>query len=532
MQSSLEITCDPKLWTNLGRAEQMALKLKSSDPVFFWGHKSLGGFVENEDGVGGLWPSQKEILNQFYELDENGQRKKLELLFAAGMRSSKTTIAALIILTELYKCLMMDSPQKFYRLLPKQPILFLCTAPKEQQAIDTIFAACISIIEESPFFASFKDKIEVTHGKLVFPKKLIIQAFGPNIRTNIGRTVKVFVAEEINSTGEDTYKISPKFLYTKLAKSTSTFIPQKANIKVAISSKGTGNDFLSTTIREREEQGLTKTTTLVIQKTTLEMNPNLTEEMLREEKLADEGSYMRDYGFGDFRDGSNFFKDRTMQKFKAWNRHNIFQGEPEIGSKSAFYPDLDLQNFKLDPTYVEYLILTDPASVNDGFGITVLHLRNDGKVIIDGTSICKSGPNEEIDSKIVQRMMEEICKVIPITLHKFDVYMFPEIKEMLKTMGVDSEQHILRLPDWEKFKNMVNNNMVEGPHSDYLIWELDNLKLHNGKINHTASTTKDMSDPICQGVIHWMVEEEEQEKKDSLRKGKYRPQMIITRGVR
>jgi hypothetical protein len=124
-------------------------------------------------------------------------------------------------------------------------------------------------------------------------------------------------------------------------------------------------------------------------------------------------------------------------------------------------------------------------------------------------------------------MLEEICKVIPISLHKFDIYMYPEIKEMLRAMGIESEMHILRLPDWEKFKNMINNDIIDGPLSEYLFWELDNLKVIRGKVDHTSSSTKDMSDPICQGAVHWINKLEDEEK---LKSNKTKPQLIILRG--
>ncbi len=494
MQTKLFVSCDSKEWSDLSQLEQFKMKLKfQEDPVYFWENPSLGNMT--------LWPSQRELLREFYQLTPEGKRKYKELLLSAGMRSGKTAIAALIILTELAKCLMMDSPQKHYQLLPKEEILFLATASTEKQCHRTIFKKVVAFIETSPYFCSFENDIELTQGRLRFPKNLVILGLGSNLKSNVGLTVKVFVAEEINFTGEETYKVSPADLYNRLSKSTTTFKPFGEDIKVAISSMADGNDFLSKRIELTKQQKLT--TTLTISKTTLEMNPNLTEADLDDERLMDEESYGQDYGFGAKRSGSSYFKEITMDKVKNWNLKNIFQGNPMAGKNKAFTPDLRIDLLKYDDNAISYGILSDPASVGDGFGLALAHLTLNDQIIFDGVTVFKPAKDEEIDPKIISRMIAKIINIVPIEFYAYDIYMYNELRNDMSNMGINTVQHQLRLPDWEALKERFDTDRINGPYLTYLEKEMSDLKLVRGKVDHSTGGSKDMMDAVCQAVAYW-----------------------------
>jgi len=168
LKTTLDVSCDVSLWTELSKVEQFKLMLKSkADITFFWEHPALGNMK--------LWPSQRELLREFNLRTPEGRRLYKELLFSAGMRSGKTAIASLIILTELFLCLFMDSPQKYYSLLPKEEINFLATASTEKQCHRTIFKKIVAFVESSPFFCSFNDEITLVTGILKFPKNLVVK---------------------------------------------------------------------------------------------------------------------------------------------------------------------------------------------------------------------------------------------------------------------------------------------------------------------------------------------------------------------
>ena len=478
----------------MNKLEQFKCKLKfNEDPVFFWEDSRLGNMT--------LWPSQRELLRDFYSKDENGKRKFKELLFSAGMRSGKTAIAALIILTELAKCLMMDSPQTHYDLLPKEEILFLATASTEKQCHRTIFKKVVAFIESSPFFCSYEEQINYTTGKLEFPKKLTVLGLGANLKANVGMTVKVFVAEEINFTGEETYKVSPKVLYNKLSKSTSTFKPFNEDIKVAISSQADGNDFLSQRIELTIQQKLK--TTMICQKTSIDMNPHFTEEILADEKLMDEESYSLDYGEGALRSGNSYFKKVSMDIFKKWNKVNIFQGIPKRGYNLSFTPDLRIDLLKYDPNAISYGLFGDPAAVSDGFGLALAHMTIHDEIIFDGLTVFMPEKGEEIDPKMINLMVQKIIQVVPVEIYQYDIYMYNELRDDLRDLGIETKQHQLRLPDWEALKERIHTNRVNGPWLQYLEKEMSDLKLIRGKVDHPPGGSKDMVDALCQAIAYW-----------------------------
>ena len=494
MKTNLDVTCDPEAWASLTKLQQFELMLKAKqDPVFFWEHPAMG----NQK----LWPSQKELLRDFNTLDENGKRKYKELLFAAGMRSGKSTIAGLIILTELYKCMFMESPQTHYKLLPKEEILFLCTASTEKQCHRTIFKKTVALVENSPYFCSFDNEIELTQGKLKFPKNLIVLGLGSNLKANVGLTVKVFVAEEINFTGEATYKVSPSILYNKLSKSTTTFKAFGEDIKVAISSRADGNDFLSKRIQMTKDQKLE--TTLILQKDILEMNPHITPEMLEDERLMDEESYLNDYGLGIARGGMSYFKKRTLDKLVKWDRPNAFQGDPEHGKDKGFVPHLDLSILKYDKEAICYGLFTDPASRGDGFGFCLAHMNINQEIIVDGLTVFRPNKGQEIDPLVVREFIKKIINVVPVEFYVFDIYMYNEIRKEIEDLGVTPKQNMLKLPQWEALKERIDTERIHGPKVEYLEKEISDLILINGKVNHPSGGSKDMADALCQSVAFW-----------------------------
>ena len=401
----------------------------------------------------------------------------------------------------------MESAQLHYQLLPKEEILFLATASTEKQCHRTIFKKIIAFVESSPFFCSFENEIELITGRLKFVKKnLVILGLGSNLKSNVGLTVKVFVAEEINFTGEETYKVSPSDLYNRLSKSTTTFKPFGEDVKVAISSRADGNDFLSQRIEMTRLQKLK--TTLILEKTTLEMNPNLTEADLEDERLMDEDSFLNDYGEGIARGGSSYFKTVTLDRFKLWNLKNIFQGEPTNGRNHPFTPDLRVDLLKYDRKALQYGLLSDPASVGDGFGLCLAHKTIDDMIIYDGITVFKPERGHEIDPLVIARMVKKIVQVVPVEFYAFDIYMYNELRSAVNDLGIEPVQHQLRLPDWEALKERIDTNRINGPYLKYMEKEMSDLKIISGKVNHPSGGSKDMMDAVCQGIAYWDDPEE------------------------
>lgn len=500
MKDRLEPTCKVEMWTDLSMSKQFKRKLlASTDPAYFWNSPEMGNME--------LWDSQVKILTEFNKTGGNGKRKYSELLFSAGMRGSKTTIAALIGLTELYKLLIMESPQEHYKLLSNQLIQVLAVAPSEKQCLDTIFVGMKNIIRNSPFFMSMNEEIDMVYNRLRFPNNLVLQGLGSNIKTNVGRTVKCFVAEEINSFEDLTNNSGPDDIYNKLMKSTATFAPFDEDIKVAISSRSNNYDFLTRRIEKTRDNIKDygediSGGTLVLEMRTSELNPNLTEEVLEKMKKKDEDSYERDFGVTDASNGETFFKPRTVDKYKEMAiKNSIFLNYPKPKTQGLFIPELNLKNLKYDNNARYYMITIDPAAVGDPFGYSLSHLTINDEVIIDGSTIFRPEKGSEINPESVRDLTEKIMNALPITYLIYDIYMYNELRSYVSDRGVECFQHFLNLGDWSEFRDQINNKRFHGDVNDYIQDEISNLILVGGKkVDHPGGGSKDMLDTQCQAA--------------------------------
>jgi len=182
---------------------------------------------------------------------------------------------------------------------------------------------------------------------------------------------------------------------------------------------------------------------------------------------------------------------------------NIFQGDPKHGKNKAFTPDLRMDLLKYDINAVSYGLLSDPASVGDGFGLSLAHLTLSDQIIFDGITVFKPGKDEEIDPEIINLMVQKIVKVVPVEFYAYDIYMYNELRKDIDDLGINTVQHQLRLPDWEAFKERINTDRINGPYIKYFEKELSDLKLKGGRVDHPTGGSKDMIDAACQAVAHW-----------------------------
>ena len=498
MKDKLEVICDTEDWTELDPIKQLQMELRAmKEPSFFWNSPEMGNNP--------LWPQQARVLDEFFSIDPvTNKRIYNELLYDAGRQGGKTFTASLILCTELYRLLMLPNPHKHYGLSLAKPITLFMSAAGFKQTMETIFPNVRGLIENSPYLSQWQEITRVTSGMIKFPKKINIEAVGSNLKTSVGRTVKAYVAEEVNSVGTDTGMLTPAQLYNKLSKSTTMFIPFGEDTRVAISSKTSGYDFLSQAIQNRKENKIKGV--LSLQKDVLEMNPTLTKEHLERERLRDEDSYNMEYGLGPALGGNRFFKPIILDRIKFVNR-NIFT-IPKPKTSGEFIPDFLPDQFQYDKYATSYLLTLDPSTVNDPFGISVMHYNLEDKVIIDGSSLFRSNKKQEINPTMVKALINRVLDVIPINYCIFDIYMYNELRQEIDGRGIELVKHILNLADWNQFKDQCSAGLVECPDEDYIKNELQELIIKGNKVDHPNSGTKDVIDTIANGATFKFRDEE------------------------
>ena len=213
-----------------------------------------------------------------------------------------------------------------------------------------------------------------------------------------------------------------------------------------------------------------------------------------------------------------------MEKVENWNLQNIFEGNPEMGANKPFTPDLRLDRLKYDPNAVAYGILSDPASIGDGFGLALAHLTIYDQIIYDGITVFKPARGKEVDPKIIRLMTDKIIQKVPVQFYAYDIYMYNELRDSMVNNGIECIQHQLRLPDWEALKERIDTNRINGPFLKYMEKEMSDLKVVNGKVNHPSGGSKDMMDSVCQGVAYWDDPEQKQKAEET--------QMLIIQGLK
>ena len=504
MKTSLEVTCDPTKWTGLSIGEQLLKKLEwSIDPLAFWPDPA-GGNVH-------LWDSQRSILKSMYHFDKNGKRIKSELIFVSGMRGGKTTIAALMSLYEIARLQFLENPQSKYDLAPNSEIMCINVAPSQEQALDTVFARAKELMSNSPFFCSLDP--DMTFNKAKFPKRITLKALGSNVKSNVGRTIKCFVADEVSSF-EDAEKHSPEEIYFKLSNSTGTFKKWNENIRVAISSIAAPGDFITSLYKQAKKEDWPWAE--LLWKKTWELNPNMGLDILEEERKRNPDIFDRDYGAEEGVSIRSFFNGYKLDECKKVAfKINVFQGEPPVDKlhrKYGFIPTLDvnLLDIRKYPNAVTWFIGADPAIRKDAFGLSLGYIDTFGKINIVGSTVFIAAKGDEINTNEVIKLLEPVLQHLPISIYIFDIYFHSDIQRVMRDYNVNTVQHTLKLNDWIYLRNDLSEQTCTVPMVDLLFKEYAELQLINGRtVDHPSSGSKDQADSTAQIVSYVRREEEE-----------------------
>ena len=481
-------------WDSVDDNDRFKMELKASyKPSYFWNNSNMGNLS--------LWDSQVSILDDFYLFDEEtALRVYNELLFDAGRGGGKTTMASIILLTELYRMMLLDNPQRHYNIIPGDPITLFTSAAGYKQTLATIFPKIKALLTNSPWFMQNHKLIHLVQDKIKFPKNLVIEAVGSNMDTAQGRNVKGYVGEEINSVGTETGKITPADMYDKTSKGTTRFAKWNEDVRVAISSQTSTYDFLSQRIQHTKDNDIPGV--LIVRASSLELNPNMTKEALERDKMRNEDSYNMEYGAGEFGGGRRYFSRTLLKRFKYGS--NLFT-VPELISvtrNEEFVPEFIPSDFKYDENASFYYMSTDPAVVNDAYGIAVMHKTIYNQVIVDGATVFRAAKNGVIDAERVKGFTEKILDVVPVTVYLYDIYQYSNILQMVANRGITLEQHHLNLADWEQYKDHAGNGDITIPKFDYLDKEFTELIEKNGKVDHPPFGTKDCADATVNGATY------------------------------
>jgi len=435
---------------------KVALKLRL-DPTWF---------IEEVVGVE-MFPKQREIMQTFYKHNYR------DLVLACGMRAGKSALAAMFAVVEFAQLLTLPDPQSHFHLLRSQPIAISVVSTSESQALDSVFSNARTMIEDTDWFSTFNLSIRdlIVRDK---SKNILLKTLSSWSTTAIGRSNKTVILDEVSNFERTAGRRGAWQVYTKLRKSTDTF--KDAGHTISISSPTDPNDIIMTLYKRNDPK------TLRYLLPTWEMNPNYTEEELRQEHRFDLAAFYRDYACQPASVSGQMFPE-PLHFVRTTNV--LEQSNPDVSALR--------------------ILAIDPAIRNDSFGVATGYISPENKIVVDGvTRFTREHDAPYISPSMVREFLEEKIRTHNIVAIIFDTWMYPELIEHLDAMGVTPIQHIVRKEDYDRWKELDAAGEVEVVWDEVLQHETENLYIvSERKVDHPPQGSKDVAD--CVANVIWFL---------------------------
>ena len=277
-------------------------------------------------------------------------------------------------------------------------------------------------------------------------------------------------------------------IWSRLKKSTDTFGID--GHVIGISSPKTANGIIMSLYRDGKREKNAKTYFYE----TWKMNPNMTEEGLREEYKYDMGTFYRDFACRPETAGGLEF--------------------PE-GLRSVPMINLLQSNFRPKDPRMRVLAI-DPAVTNDSFGMACGYMDYTAGVVVDGvTKFTRQGDEPYIRASDIWKFIQEAVPRLNISAVVFDTWMYPDVIEKLQLkFGIVAEKHIVEKEDYDRWKGMQGEN----PETPVIVVEdvdlkreVENLVVIRGakksRVDHPFNGSKDAAD--CVANVIWYLKERE-----------------------
>jgi hypothetical protein len=464
-------------------AFQMVQELKSQDNVM--------SFVENILGIDWLYPKQKQVLMDFYDVNKPYN----ECILVIGMRSGKTLLASVMSMYETFQLINMGKPCAYYGLPAGSEIFVFNVAVSEQQAKDTVFAQIKARIDHSEWFQN-QDMIE-HHNEFIFKTgdgKVVIRCGHSNSASLAGKTTKFAAIDEIARFKDTGGASSAQMVYDTLKRSTRTFNtpahPKDGHL-VSISSPMYLDDFQMQLYRS----GKNSPQCLTLQMPTWEFNPNITYESLLPEFNRNPETAWRDYGA--------IPSSALELYFKEPNRIDGVVN-PNYETPFEFNSDGEIvYNWKPKPGAYYYLG-GDPAVRNDCFGLAVVH--REGEIVVNDWAWRFEpqklpGQIREIDARLLKDFIIKIAGMCKLEAAVFDTWMYPEtIQELREKIGI-VEQHTVNKETYDNLKELVYGGKFMLANYEVMTNELKFLELVRGvRVDHPRGGSKDVADAVANAL--------------------------------
>jgi len=447
--------------------------------------------------------------DKFYDLEV----KKNHNYFANNIlnhNSGKDWCTSIFYARRVYKLLCLEDPITHYGMPSGEPIDFLNVAASAGQAKDVFFSKFVNLIEKAGPLAfrqfGFNPNKDIKDTKVKFPKNINVYS-GHSERASLeGKNLYAAVMDEAAEFKTETElrgkghraQMSAKAIYDFLSSSIRSRFPDTGKL-ILISYPRFKNDF----ILERYEKGKNDPNTFVSFGSTYEVNP-----------LRKKEDFAKDY-----RDNPE--QAKSMYECLPPSSDEPFIREQDKISKIVDFtirPPHDIwgqyfPEFRGKP--YKYSIGLDLALTGDRVGFAMCHqeVKNGKKYIfIDLLKTWEAEQGKEIDlDSIRQEIMFLRTRGFDLSGVYPDQFQSAHLCQQLQKEGIQVEKISIesKLEHWNSLKALIYNEELKvynSENTDLLIEELQCLSLLNGKkVDHTATSTKDLSDALVRSIYGLIV---------------------------
>ena len=453
-------------------------------------------FIEEELGMK-LFPKQEEIVNKYFERNDDGIDKYKYLALMCGMRAGKSTIIASMILYQIFRFIILDDISDFlYEKLGRvvENTGFTCiamAAGSREQAKDTLFSKVKHFITKSQmsntFFSNYK--ISIKSQEIEFEKNLNIWVGPGSVKSGVGRTVMFAALDEVaqwkdSGFGTDTFE----GVFSYMQGSTTTF-GTFGKLAILSSPDHPGDPIVRTYSKIKSNE---LTPGIAFHYPTWELNPSLTKEELLNQSDSEEAFKLK-------------FAADPYAVVTTSRRTKMFKNNIAL--------DHNLFNVLESDVYTDDLprvLGLDPAVKSDTFGISIGYYdwAND-QIVIDGIKALQpEDVGGELDAKeILSYIVDNICNRFNILTFGVDTHMYIELEQTLESIGVDKDFKWLTRQHYENFKFDMETEKVKVAYHPKLYKELKDIEIVNERrVDHPRNSSKDVADSVVQ--VHRLLRNE------------------------
>jgi len=475
-----------------------------------------------------------------------------ELVGCAGMRSSKSTLAALIAHWILHEILCTDHLQERLGLIASQKLEGAFVAVSGVQAEETVWDHFIGMYQNSRWYQNYvlqlkeaEKKRGLPPGKLIRDKSTTGLLFGDrNIRIKslhsnssslAGRTRIFAVIDELSrfDSGEskrgamEVYRVMKRSLATVAAasnklRSDGVYLPHARMI--SISAPIHKDDLIMRFLKQADKYPRMYT----FREWTENMNPNITWEDLAPEFERDPIGAERDYHANPPGAENIFIEPDAVDLCIDDNRKNMFDlrerfFEVKTARGLVHYVTVDILDIRYT-NLINYFIHCDPGEASDSFCIAVGHRENNKKIIDGAIEIrpVRKNKNNPFPRKVhfpsVLNILLYLNEKLSIAAISYDRWNSTDQTQRLIDAGVTTLQKNLSRTDHIDFRESIMSQTLSFPRPEQdgidptavrnvpcakAIHELKRLDDSGTKVDHPPGGSNDMIQ--CYIGVHRLI---------------------------